>query len=240
MNSLTLPPQNEPPTKPTWPALGPGLRSLLELEPSDSRAIQELLDGGFLEEAKAALPAIYELATTPAGEAGVQQVVGSRFAMFAQPHRSDAMWSAWWRDYYAVLASIPEPSLEAGMVAWIKLATSRFLPMPGELRELALDAVTRPARAADRIQTAIRADEVARFQAMLEPIVPRSAEEMAALAEQEAANRAKVREMAAELRDHFKATVRKPKIELPPIHGKPDQTGITPQMRELANRQSDA
>jgi hypothetical protein len=52
-------------------------------------------------------------------------------------------WAAWWADYTDALGDLTETALELGMREWVRRPDSRFMPKPGELRELAL--ATRPA-----------------------------------------------------------------------------------------------
>jgi len=95
-------------------------------------------------------------ATQPAGEVGVREVIGRRFAMFPQPDRTDAEWASWWADHFDVLADLSVGALEAAMQAWVKLPDAEFLPKPGKLRELAL---TTPSRAVGAYQRAKAAME---------------------------------------------------------------------------------
>lgn len=83
------------------------------------------------------MPALWCEATAEAGPEGVKRVIGRRFELFPQPQRSDLEWSAWWSDYFDVLAEIPEPAIEAGMRAWVRDPDAEFMPKPGKLLELA-------------------------------------------------------------------------------------------------------
>jgi hypothetical protein len=178
------------------------------------------------EEARAALPALKAVAEFKAGTEGVKAVIGKRFVLYPQPERSEGEWNAFWEDYQDVLADVPLPCLEAAMRAWVARPTSEFLPKPGQLHELAFKTVSRSLR---RYQRAKRALELIDNPAPVrEPIPDGVAID----------NAAEIRRMLADFQKRSSAMteVAKP-ADLPSIAGKPDETGITPEMRAVLNRQ---
>lgn len=210
------------PGKPITSALSPELRRLLESEPNEASALEEIASCGPLwHEAKRALPALRMDATRQAGEQGVREIIGRRFALYPQPDRSDAEWAAWWSDYYDVLADAPYASLEAAMAEYVKRPDSEFLPKPGKLLEMARQTPNRAAMAYGRARRAV--GEAEAKEARREP----SEQEKAAV---------------GKLLSDFFAQMDGRKVErviapLPATHGKPDETGITPQLRALIARQ---
>jgi hypothetical protein len=128
---------------------------------SAAEAVADLAaDPTLLAEARRALPALEVDARQPSGRAGVMRVISKRFALYPQASRSEGEWSAWWAEYLAVLEGLPETALEAGMAAWVAKPTSRFLPMPGQLRDLALTVPNPSAQAFSRARAALlRADQ---------------------------------------------------------------------------------
>lgn len=198
------------------PALGKALTELLDHAGSPDAAAREIANSpALLEEARAALPALKSVVEAKAGEEGVKAVISRRLALYPQPQRNESEWSAWWADYFDVLADVPLASLEAGMRAYVANPESEFMPKPGKLRELAFSA---PCRSLGRYYRAKRAVQMA--------------DEPPAMITQ-AANPADVKALLAE----FQARAPKPvNRDLPSIAGKPDAGGLTPQMRELIAR----
>jgi hypothetical protein len=143
------------------PELSPGLSGLLYGEANDDRAKAELLMAPVLiREAEKALPVLQRQATQPAGPDGVRRVIGSSFARYRQPARAESEWSAWWAEYYDLLADLPEGALQAGMRAWKLIPSSenpqaQFLPSPADLRHLAVSTPNRDVRAYTRAKAAV-------------------------------------------------------------------------------------
>lgn len=209
----------------TSPELSPELTSLLNSWHNADEAIAEISNSPALfHEAQRALPALKDHATGRAGEAGVKAVIGRRFALFPQPARSDGEWAMWWADYYEVLATVPLCALEAGMAAYVKLIDSEFMPKPGRLLELSRMTPNRGVQAYERAAKAVTGKEAER--ARPEPTETEKAQVKRMLA----GFQAKVAERTV-------ATARPP---LPSIAGKPDEGGLTPQMRDLMARRGDA
>lgn len=203
------------------PELSPGLSQLLDHAGSPDAAAREIAETpALLSEAKAALPALQAVATAKAGEEGVRKVISRRFSTYPQPARNEAEWDAWWADYFDALADVTLASLEAGMRAYVADPSSEFMPKPGKLRELAFTA---PCRSLGRFYRAKRAIQLSEEIGQL-PGPP--------------ADPAEVRKMLAGFESSFAMRVAEDtKPRLPSIAGKPDETGITPAMRALLERQ---
>lgn len=160
-------------------------------------------------------------ATRPAGEHGVREIIGRRFALYPQPDRSDGEWAAWWSDYYDVLAEVPYASLEAAMAEYVKRPDSEFLPKPGKLLEMSRSTPNRAAQAYGRARRAV--GEAEAKEGRREPT------------EQEKVAVGKLLEgFFAEMDSRKVTRVIEP---LPAIHGKADERGITPQLRAIIQRQ---
>lgn len=215
MNALT-PTRNSPPAKPTLPALSPVLNSLLDSAGSHEFAEALRRSPALLTECMDALPALEFTARGKAGQPGVRAVIGRRFALYPQPPRTEGEWAAWWADYDDVLMDVPLASLEAAMRQWIADPSSEFMPKPGKLKELAFTA---PCRSLMRYLNAKRAVDAA-LTALPAP------ERQTPPADPE------------EVKKWVATFTAKPtgKPTLPSIAGKPDETGITPQMRALLER----
>lgn len=234
MDDLTPynPTPSDLPVKPITPVLSPGLRSLLETERNDSQAVYEIArDPALKAEASAMVPVLRAAAMQLAGEEGVRHVIGRRFAMYPQPDRSDGEWAAWWADYFEVLADVSLAALEAGMLAHVRDPASEFMPKPGKLLELARGApvkavtsYTRARRAADYVEPRTYDDP--------RPVEPPQVRKMPT-----AADRVAIRDMARQAVKDLqpKADVRL-NVALPSIAGKPDEGGLTKEMRELIVR----
>lgn len=179
-------------------------------------------DPALFRETQAALPALRDFATGRAGAAGVKAVIGKRFALFPQPDRSDGEWVAWWADYIEALADQPLCALEAAMAAYVRLVDSEFMPKPGRLLELARMTPNRGAQAYGRALKAVTGGEPERTR-------PEPTE----------SERQAVRKMLGDFNDAMaKRTVANARPPLPCIAGKPDEGGLTPQMRELMARRA--
>lgn len=197
---------------------------MLDSDGSPDEAAREIARYSALrEEARAALPSLKAVAEWKAGQDGVRAVVGKRFSLYPQPERSEGEWNAWWADYFDVLEDVPLACLEAAMRAYIARPGSQFLPKPGELRDLAYTTVSKSLRRYQRAKRALMlADEP---EAPAKPVAPEGVHVDSA---------AEVRRMLSE----FQAQARAKSIpDLPSTAGKPDAGGLTPQMRELLERQ---
>jgi hypothetical protein len=194
------------------------LTSLLDSAASPDAAARQIIDGpGLLDEARAALPALMDVATHKAGSDGVKAVIGRRLATYPQPPRTDGEAAAWWADYIDTLADCSLASLEAGMRAYVAMPDSEFMPKPGKLRELAFTA---PSRSYGRYMRAKRAIQMS--------------EEIPQLAV-ERVDPADVRAMLADFEARSVSTA---KPVLPSIAGKlAEGSAITPQMQALQSRQ---
>jgi len=179
------------------------------------------------EEARAALPALKAVAEWKAGPEGVKAVIGKRFVLYPQPERSDGEWNAFWEDYQDVLADVPLVCLEAAMRAWVARPSSQFLPKPGELHDLAYKTVSKSLR---RYQRAKRALDLAdRPQT---PPLPQIAPDGVGVDQA-----AEVKRLLAEYLGKASERTMRQAEDLPSIAGKPDETGITPELRAVLNRQ---
>lgn len=195
------------------------LTSQLDSTGSPDAAVHAIIsDPALLAEVRAALPALKAVAEQKAGTAGVKAVIGRRLALYPQPPRSEAEAAAWWADYYDVLSDVALASLEAGMRQYVADPSSEFMPKPGRLRELAFLA---PCRSLGRYYRAKRAVQMADEP---EPVPIQRADPT------------EVRALLAEFNAKV-ATAAVAKPQLPSIAGKPDEGGLTPQMRELMARQ---
>lgn len=193
------------------------LTSLLDSTGNPDQAMHAIVaNRSLIAEARQALPALERVATAKAGPDGVKAVIGRRFMTYPQPKRSEAEAAAWWADYYDVLSDVALASLEAGMRAYVADPSSEFMPKPGKLRELSFTA---PCRSLQRYYRAKRALQLADEPVKIQGPAPDAAEVKALLAE-------------FEVNSATKAL----KPQLPSISGKPDETGITSQMRELMER----
>lgn len=158
-NDLTPTQPSSPPARQSMRQISSGLKSLLTIGDANA-AIRELIRNPvMLSEAKMALPMLKQEAMAPAGVEGVQRVVGRRRAMFPGGPKTAEESAAWWSDYYAALADLPEAALEAGMSAHIMDPQSEFMPKPGKLRALALASPNYAAKAYERARDAIIASE---------------------------------------------------------------------------------
>jgi hypothetical protein len=131
---------------------------LLVHEPAADLAVDEILtDPALHAEIRAALPVLQTYAEPCGGEA-VVRIVGKLFAVYPQPDRGPAEWTAFWEAYTDDLADMPPDALEAAVKEYRRGAKSEFLPKPGPLRALALKhaepiwkAVHRAKRAANSL-----------------------------------------------------------------------------------------
>jgi hypothetical protein len=193
------------------------LSALLEAEGSPDDACRRIIaDPDLLSETRAVLPQLERTATDKAGTDGARRVIANRFELYPQPQRSEAQWATWWADYFDALSEVPLASLEAGMRAWVAKPDSEFMPKPGQLRELAFTA---PCRSLGRYYRAKRAIQMAEEKPQLTgPRVDPS----------------DVRAMLSDFQSKIRTEPEKP--SMPSIAGKPDERGITPEMRALMAR----
>lgn len=161
------------------------LKSWLLDEPCDAKAIEVISQSPILQRqaSEAYMPIVRE-ARRPATEEQIRDIVGSRFALFPQPERTDEEWAVWWAEYIGALEDLTPAAIEAGMKAWVRSIDAEFMPKPGKLRELAKTApvTSKWTRALDRIS---RATPKLEMKALPPPPVDRpSREEMAAQMEE--------------------------------------------------------
>lgn len=139
MTDLT-PHRSAPPATPILADLSQGLRLLLLHEPETADAVEGIVANPALHsEVKAALPALIaarDAAMRPASIDGLARVIADRFAIYPQPDRTEQEWASWWRAYHDALSDVPLASVEAAMKAWVR-SPERFMPNPGQLRDLA-------------------------------------------------------------------------------------------------------
>jgi hypothetical protein len=135
------------------------LRFWLLEETSDAKAVETIRASEILlRQCEGLGVALIEEARKPATEQQIKQIIGSRFALFPQPERTDAEWSAWWADYLSALDDLTPAAIEAGMAAWVRSIDAEFMPKPGKLRELAktTPATSKWTRAWNRLSQATR------------------------------------------------------------------------------------
>ena len=188
-------------------------------------------------------------ATAPATPDEIKFLVGQRFVTFPQPERSEGEWAAFWEDHFAVLADVTASALEAAMDVIRMDPKLEFLPKPAKIRQIALMTPNRAVRAYERCRAAVEyqapstphpADSDPAYvdpsvRALLQPAKPR--------AEPSAADKARVKAQLAEFiaKDEArKASTKSLGGGLPSTAGRPDHTGITPELRALRDRQAQA
>ena len=195
------------------------LISLLDSSRTTDEAAAEIAAvPALLEEARAVVADLQLYATAKAGVSGVKTVIGRRFATYPQPQRSEGEAVAWWADYIDTLSDLSLASLEAAMRAYVADPASEFMPKPGRLRELAR---TTPSRALTRFYRAKGAIRLADQRTAQDP---------------PARDAAEVRRMLAEFQAKTMPTELRRAEPMPSTAGKPDEGGITPQMREILAR----
>ena len=214
------------------PALSPALLQLLDSDGDPDAAVRSIAHTlAMREEARAALPALKAVAEHRAGEEGVFAVVSRRFASLGKPNLSEAEWRNWWADYYDACADLPLASLEAGMRAWVANPEAQFIPKAGKLREL---AETAPSQTLLRYQRCKRAVMLADGGAPAPQIeTPRIADASQAEA---------IRRMRDECLAALKAKASPlygRKREMPSTAGKPDERGLTAEMRAALARRAE-
>ncbi len=201
------------------------------LSAKDSGPMAIAADPAIHAEAKRVWPALRELAIAPAGEAGVMRPVAKRFALFPQPERTEPEWRAWWSAYVDALSDLPEAAIELALQAYVREPDAEFLPKPGRIRDLARQARTPAAIAAERCATAAAYTPpvgIGREHA-LEPERRRPTPE----------ERAEAVRLAAEFCEQVEARRPKP-VDPIRFRAKTDDRGITAEMRELLARQAGA
>lgn len=223
---------SSPQKRPTWPALSQQLDRWLHEGTSSVRDIAA--NPALLAECRAALPAIRAFATTPASREETMAVLGKRFALYPQPDRSRGEWDEWWADYLGALDGLARPALEAAMGAYVKLPDSEFFPKPGRIRELAKTAPNPAELAYWKANSAVRQADT--DTAMLEARA--AAAPPSDVAPEPKPDREAVRRMLADyIASHNALKADRPaKPAFKPPQGKVDETGITPEMRDLIGR----
>lgn len=177
-----------------------------------------------LREAEGLTTAIWQEARRPASVEQIKSILGSRFALFPQPERTDGEWDMWWADYISALEDLTPAAVEAGMAAWVRSIDAEFMPKPGKLRDLAqkTPVVSRWTRALDRIRKA------------LPPIDTTPAP----MPERERMDPETVAELMKDF--HAKMKAKEPpqaqKRVRPSPQAEVDETGMSAEMRALLNR----
>lgn len=248
MNALTPHPQSSPPSSEI--SLSPQLSSLLEGNGSSDEAVAAIATNPvLLTEAARALPDLKAKATEPAEYAGVRRVIGRRFALFPQPERSDGEWAEFWADYTDVLGDLPEGAVEAAMAAWVRRPDAEFLPKPGKLLELARTTPNRAVRSYERAKAAMDykpprrphpADSDPKY---IDPAIRPLLQTQGGRVEPTAEERARVRaQLASYLAKDDERRARSKSVQppRPDVSGRVDESGITPELRALRERQSNA
>lgn len=205
------------------------LESWLIAEPSDERAIATVSASDILRsEAAMALPALRQAALRPATHDEIKGIIGSRFATFPQPKRSEGEAAAFWADYFDALEGLTPAQVEGGMAAYIREPHAEFLPKPGRLRELATSSASigRWTRAHARARAAVERSRQADRPALADDSRP-SAEEVQALL-------GPVLEKLAGI-DAKRAAKAKPRQPTP--SAMVDGSGTSSEMRQLWQRQ---
>ncbi|PIB91279.1 hypothetical protein CSW62_06635 [Caulobacter sp. FWC2] len=202
-----------------------------------------------LTEAARALPALKARATDPAGYHGVKRVIGRRFALFPQPERSDGEWAEFWADYTDVLGDLTEGAVEAAMAAWVRRPDAEFLPKPGKLLELARTTPNRAVRSYERAKAAMDykpprrphpADSDPNYiDPSIRPLLQTSTGRVEPTAEDKARVRAQLAHYLAK-DDERRTRSKSVQAPRPDVSGRVDESGITPQLRSLLERQAQA
>lgn len=174
-----------------------------------------------LAECELALPTLRDEATRGAAANEIIAVLSKRFALFPQPDRTDAEWSAWWADYIEALGDVAPAAIEAGMAEYVRQVDSEFFPKPGRLRELAKTVPNKMARACQIAEWAVRR---AATREEAEAIEPRP--------EPAPADRAQVRDMLESFKLDLAARQPPRKPPRPPVSGPIDDQGLTQAMRD--------
>lgn len=189
---------------------------LLSSNHDASTEVEEIAaDPALKAEAKAFCQALAELSAA-AGESAVMRALQPLVLVYGvgEAAKSPAFWDA-----YKVLSGLPEEALQRGIEEYLSLSDSQFFPKPGPLKALC------DKHAAPLYKAAYRASKAASLPAPRTRVV--SDEERAA-----------VRSMLADFQQKVAAkSPERAKPKLPSIAGKPDETGITAEMRAGLARQ---
>jgi hypothetical protein len=205
------------------------LTSWLLDEPSDAKAVATIAASDLLRsEAAMALPALRQAALRPATHDEIKGVIGSRFATYPQPQRSEGEAAAFFADYFDALGGLTAAQVEAGMAAHVREPGAEFLPKPGRLRELAKasETVGRWTRAHNRARSAVERARSAD--------APRPASEPRPSREEIAVLVGPVLEKLTSMDPFAQARA---KASQPTPGGRPDEHGVSPEMRALMQRQ---
>lgn len=223
MNALTPAKPSPTPTGITS-LMSPPLWRLASSNLDASTEIQDIVaDPQLHAEAKALAPRLAARASG-AGPAGVRAALAPLVLVYGvgEAAKQPAFWDA-----YDVLAGLPHEALDAGVKDYLAAPDSQFFPKPGPLKAMC-DKHAEPI-----FKAAYRISRAASIEAPKRRIV----------SEQE---RAAVHRMAAEVAERLKDAgarawpKRASPEDLPSIAGKADETGITPQMRELMAKRARA
>lgn len=131
---------------------------MLDAYPSAEASRAIAADAALLGEARALQPGL-EAEIAPAGEDGVRAALLPLMALYPQPDRSDAEWAIWWTHYIEDLGGFCPQSLAQAVKAYRQAPGSRFMPLPGELRALAMAQVVPAIGKLWRVREAVRLAE---------------------------------------------------------------------------------
>lgn len=142
------------------PGLTGPLRSWLLDEPSDAIAERVIAESEVLRsQATMMMPALRQEALRPASHDDIVSIIKSREQTFGdlRTARTEVEWAAFFADYFEALDGMTASSIEAGMVAYIALPDSQWVPKPGKLAHMARtsNACGRFARAYNRARAAV-------------------------------------------------------------------------------------
>lgn len=185
------------------------------------------------------------MATMAAGEEGVRRVIGSRRALFPQPERTKAESAAWWADYFDALAELPEGAIEAAMQAWVKMPEAEFMPKPGKLLELAKTTPNRSIKAYERCKAAVEYQPAQSGEKIPREALAQMIQPLTAKVRQPPTQDDKDR-VRRQMREYIeqdearKAKAKTAQMPRPDVSGPVDESGITPSLRALVERQRGA
>ena len=197
-------------------------------ERSDAAAIETIRKSPILQEqGKAILRDLVDESRKTATLDQIKSIVGQRFALFHQPHRSEAEWTAWWADYLDALSDLTPFAIEAGMAAWVRSPEAEWMCKPGKLRELAKTVPNgnRWAKAAHRVLKALPSPEDEKPAPIPDSERPSPEQVAEAMAE--------FKRVMAEKDPLAKI---KAKASRPTPSASVDETGVSEEMRQLLSR----
>ena len=179
------------------------------------------------------------IAMTPATPEAIMGVLMRRFPVYPQPQRSDAQWAEWWASYLDALKGCSQASIEAAMDAYVRLSESEYFPKPGRLFALAKTKPNDAARAYSNARAVAALMDRGTAEAR-QHVGPEAIADLAkALARPRHAPTPSERKAVRAMADAYASQIPLVKAErpkppqLPPVHGRVDGSGITPEMREV-------